>query len=121
MEGHKDFSLAKVIGKALILASIQSALGSVEMSSKFSIINFAKDQDTLQNGMNALTSYIVVAIVWTIGSACTLYANYGVRGAFWAFTANMIMLLWIVISYLHAFKKAADSYNLEYPDLFHSL
>ena len=31
----KEFNLSKVIGKSILLASIQSAIGSVEMSSKF--------------------------------------------------------------------------------------
>ena len=44
-----DFSIAKIIGKAIMLSSIQVAFGSVEMSSRFSVLNFSKEQDTLQN------------------------------------------------------------------------
>ena len=39
----------KTIGEAILFASIQFSIGSVEMSSKFSVMNFSKDQETLQN------------------------------------------------------------------------
>ena len=38
----------KAIGEAILFASIQFSIGSVEMSSKFSVMNFSKDQETLQ-------------------------------------------------------------------------
>lgn len=37
-----------MFGEAILLASMQFSIGSVEMSSKFSVKNFAKDQETLQ-------------------------------------------------------------------------
>ena len=33
-----------MIGEAILLASMQFSIGSVEMSSKFSVKNFSKDQ-----------------------------------------------------------------------------
>ena len=46
----------KLMGKAILLASIQASIGSVEMSSKFSVINFSKDQRTLQAAADALAA-----------------------------------------------------------------
>lgn len=117
----KEFNLAKVVGKSILLASIQSAIGSVEMSSKFSVLNFAKDEVTLQNAADALTSYIFIAIVWALGSSIVLYGTYGLPGFLCCVVANLVMILWIVLSYLHAFRKASEKFGIPYPKLFKSL
>ncbi len=116
MEPHK--SLARVIGKAIFYASIQASIGSVELSSKFSVINFSKDQETLQRAADALRSYVIVAVVWTIGTILSLYASYGWCGAWIGLAANMVMMGWIIISYIHAFAEAAKRYHLEIPSVF---
>ena len=55
VEKSKSVNLMpKLIGKSILFASMQFAIGSVEMSSKFSVKNFSKDQDTLQNAADAL-------------------------------------------------------------------
>jgi small-conductance mechanosensitive channel len=110
-------TLAKIVAKAIFYASIQSSIGSVEMSSKFSVMNFSKDQETLQRACDALKSYIVIAIVWTIGTVLALYASDGWCGGFIGLCANAVMMGWIVISYIKAFKEAADRYGLKEPTL----
>lgn len=114
---HK-FSLSKVLGDAILLASMQAAIGSVEMSSKFSVTSFAKDQETLQRAADALTSYIVIGTVWAIGTMLILYAEYGRCGLVSALVANLVIVGWIVISYWQSFKIAVKKYNLQMPKLF---
>jgi hypothetical protein len=114
MESHA--SLARIVGKAIFFASIQSSLGSVEMSSKFSVMNFSKDQETLQRAADALRSYVIIAVIWTIGTILSLYASYGWCGAWIGLAANAVMMGWIVISYIRA--EAAKRYNLEIPTVF---
>jgi hypothetical protein len=110
--------LAKIIGKAIFYSSILSSIGSVEMSSKFSVMNFSKDQETLQRAADALKSFIIVGCVWTVGSVLSLYASYGWCGAWIGLVASLIMMAWIVLSYLHAFNEAAKQYGLIYPTIF---
>jgi len=123
MNGNGDVKngWAHIIGKSVLLGSIQASIGSVELSSKFSVVNFSKDQETLQAAANALTSYIVVALFWTIGCILVMYANYGFRGFLTASITNMIMIMWIVAGYMVAFKRASTKYNLQYPKLFKNL
>ena len=56
---------------------MQFAIGSVEMSSKFSVRNFSKDQETLQNAADALADYLRIGIMWTIGVTVLFYAKHG--------------------------------------------
>ena len=112
---------AKMIGKGMLLGSILLAIGSVEMSSKFSVLSFAKDQDTLQRAADALTSYIVIGLFWAIGSSMVLYGSYGRLGMISGIASNLFIMIWIIGSYLHAFKKAADRFNLQYPKMFTSI
>ena len=108
----KKSSAAKIIGKGILLGSIQVAIGSVEMSSKFSVLSFAKDQDTLQRAADALTSYIIIGLFWAIGSSLVLYGSYGILGVVSGMVSNLLIMLWIIGSYLHAFKKRPTGLTL---------
>jgi hypothetical protein len=110
-------SLAKIIGQAIFYSSIQAAIGSVEMSSRFSVINFSKDQETLQNAADSLMSYMYVALAWAIATILVLYSEYGPIGAIMGILANSIYICWIYFSYIKAFKKAATKYGLQEPTL----
>ncbi len=113
-----QFDTFKVIGKAILFASMQFAIGSVEMSSKFSVKNFSKDQGTLQNAADALRDYIIIAMLWTLGNAFVFYASYGMPGAWIAIGANIFIILWIYLSYIKAFKDATLKNNLQMPTVF---
>lgn len=108
----------KVLGKAILFASMQFAIGSVEMSSKFSVKNFSKDQETLQNAADALSDYIMIAILWTIGTSFLFYSNYKVQGLVINIISNLFIVLWIVLSYFKAFREACEKSNLKMPTLF---
>lgn len=113
-----DKDLAKVIAKAIFYSSILSSIGSVEMSSKFSVMNFSKDQLTLQRAADALRSFIIIGTVWTIGTALALYASHGWCGIWIGLIASAIMMAWIILSYVSAFKAAAKEHNLQEPIIF---
>ncbi len=111
----KSDNYMKMIGEAILLASIQFSIGSVEMSSKFSVKNFSKDQETLQNAADALSDYLKIGIFWTIGVAILEFSNYGALGAITAVIANLLIMVWVYVSYLQSFKIASDKYKLEKP------
>jgi hypothetical protein len=115
-----DKTLAKTVAKAIFYASIQASIGSVEMSSKFSVMNFSKDQETLQRAADALKSYVIVAMIWTIGTVLALWSSHGWCGAWVGLTANLIMMAWIVVSYIRAFNEAAKRYDLDPPTVFNN-
>ena len=117
----KATPLAKIFGKAILLASIQVALGSVEMSSRFSVLNFSKDQETLQNAANALSAYMVIGLIWSIGTILIMYSSYGMIGLSSAIFFNGLIMGWILVSYSLAFKRAAKNNGLEIPKLFSSI
>ena len=110
--------MALIIGEALFYSSLQAALASVEMSSKFSVMNFSKDQETLQRAADALRGYIIIATIWTVGTLLALWAIHGICGLWIGLAANVVIMGWIVLSYLQSFKEAARRYNLEMPVVF---
>jgi hypothetical protein len=111
--------LTYMIGKAVLFASMQFAIGSVEMSSKFSVKNFSKDQITLDHAMVALSDYIVIALVWTLGTSFIFYTNYGIPGLITNIICNGIIITWITLTYKRSFQYAAKKYGLVEPKLFH--
>ena len=110
--------LAKTIGKAVFYSSLQASIGAVEMSSKFSVMNFSTDQETLQRAADALRSYVIIGSIWTLGTVLALYASHGLKGAWIGLGANIIMMGWIIVSYIQAFKEAAKRHGLKEPLVF---
>lgn len=107
-----------IVGKALLFAGLQFSLGSVEMSSKFSVKNFSTTQKILNQAADALTDYIIVSIFWIVGTSLVFLSNYGLFGLMCNVIANLVVILWIIISYKSAFKSAAKHNHLEIPKLF---
>lgn len=116
--GSPKSKVFELMGNAILLASIQASIGSVEMSSKFSVVNFSKDQRTLQAAADALTGYLLIGTIWMIGSVFISYGEYGCNGLVASLIANMVIMGWIILSYLQAFRVASKTYRLEYPQLF---
>jgi hypothetical protein len=98
--------LFKMLGESILYGSIQFSIGSVEMSSKFSVKNFSKDQETLQNAADALMDYIKISFIWTLGVTMLLFSKYGWKGAVSSIISNLIVVMWIYYSYMDAFKIA---------------
>ena len=105
----------ELLGEAILLSSMQFSIGSVEMSSKFSVKNFAKDQDTLQNAADALSDYLRIGFFWTFGLAVLFYAKYDKTGAIVCILSNLLIMAWIYYSYMRSFELAAKSNNLKDP------
>lgn len=114
----KDKDFFKVMGKAIMYASIQAVFASIEISTKVAMVSVSRDQVTLQKCADSLTHYIVMAIFWTIGSVSLLYSGHGMIGFWWGLIANLVVVLWLIFNYLNIFKKACEKYNLTYPKLF---
>jgi hypothetical protein len=106
-----------LFGEAILLASMQFAIGSVEMSSKFSVRNFSKDQDTLQNAADALSDYLRIGFFWTFGVTILFYAKHDKMGAIIAIITNLLIIAWIYYSYLVSFEYAAKAHNLNMPSV----
>jgi hypothetical protein len=106
----------KMLGQSIFYSSIQAAIGSVEMSSKFSIINFCKDQETLQNAADSLKNYMFVAVAWTVATMLVMYSQYTL-----GLIVGLILVCCILdgyFSYIYSFKVAAKKYGLEPPKVF---
>jgi hypothetical protein len=106
-----------ILGKAILMASMQFAIGSVEMSSKFSVKNFSKDQRTLDNAVKALKDYMLIGTLWTIGTSMIFYVNYGFKGLMMNIIANASIMLWIYMSYYAAFNESVNLFRVENPSL----
>jgi hypothetical protein len=106
----------KAVGEAIVFASIQFSIGSVEMSSKFSVMNFSKDQETLQNAAYALTDYLKIALLWIVGTSLIMYSNFGLYGLIVNVIINSVIVGWIMYSYHICFQHAAKKYKLKYPN-----
>lgn len=105
----------KALGEAILYSSISFAVASVEMSSKFSVKNFSKDQETLQNAADALSDYLKIGAFWALGTTLVLGARYGKEGAFYSVLMNGLILFWVYWSYMKAFRVAAKKYGLHMP------
>ena len=111
-------TMSKILGKAILLASLQSVFASIELSNKISIVLVTKDQETLQKVADSVTMYIIFAFFWALGTCMLLYSSYGLCGFFIGLITNLIVVSLLVYSYLSSIKKLSKKYNLEFPKLF---
>ncbi len=114
----KKDNIFYIFGKAILFASMQFAIGSVEMSSKFSVRNFATDQETLDNAILALRDYIIIGFLWTLGTGMIFFINYKLKGLIINVVINLLIMLWIYLSYMSAFNDAAKKNNLKSHGIF---
>ena len=87
------------------------------MSSKFSVKNFSKDQETLQCAADALMDYMKIGMIWAVGTILVMYAKFGWKGAALSAVMNSIIMYWIYSSYITSFNNAAKKYGLKFPDI----
>lgn len=113
-----DPLVIKMMGKALMLSAQQYAIGSVLMSSTYSVKNFSKDQVILNNAADALRNYFYVGFLWLASNAMVLGATYGFNGVLAATIANAAVMTWIYVIYKKSFEDAAQMYNLKFPKIF---
>jgi len=107
-----------MFGQAIFYASIQFSIGSVEMSSKFSVHNFSKTQEILDNAADALRNYMYIAALWTVATMLIMYSQYDIMGVIVGLVANIGCIAWIYFSYIHSFKIAAEKNKLKVPSVF---
>jgi hypothetical protein len=113
-----DPLVVKMVGKALMLSAQQYAIGSVLMSSTYSVKNFSKDQTILDNAADALKNYFYVGWIWMASNMMVLGATYGFNGVAVAALANGAVMYWIYAIYKKSFDDAARMYNLKFPKIF---
>lgn len=91
------------------------------MSSRFSVLSFARDQETLQRAADALRSYFVIGGLWGVGTTAIAYKRHGELAAAANALANAGMMAWYGWSYGQAFQEAAARYNLQPPSVWGSV
>jgi hypothetical protein len=111
-------TFSSLIGTSLFLAGLEFAIASTEMSSRFSVENFSVDERTLQAAMNALCTYFIIAVIWTVACCLVLYSDYGLKGVIWGCITNIIFVGWIVVSYYLTFKSVSKNRNIPMPKPF---
>ena len=65
-----------ILGKCVVFSVLQFSLASTEMSSKSSIKNSDRDQESLQHSADALSNYIKISILWMLVGGFLFYCNY---------------------------------------------
>lgn len=118
MADNRLATTAGTAGMAIFLAGLQYAIASCEMSSRYSVSNFSTDQKTLQSAADALATYTIIAVVWTMATCLVLGSEYGPRGIFWGIATNLLFVGWIIVSYMLTFKKVASEKGLKFPKIF---
>lgn len=111
-------TLTKIISKSILLATILFALSNVEIGSKLQVLTSIEDQEELQLSADSLSTFILIGIIWTIGSSLLMYSYYQIQGFLVCFVINLIFLGYIYNSFIKIFRKISKSNNLEFPNIF---
>ena len=112
----KKYSInLKAIGHAIVYSSISFAVASVEIPDKFTLLTAAKTQSELQKACDALSIYVRIGALLTLGSTLILWNTDGAEGGIYSILMNGLVMLWIYWSYMDAFRNVAEKRGLEMP------
>jgi hypothetical protein len=111
----------ELIAESLIFGSVQYSLASCLMSSVFSVRNFSKDQQTLNNAVGALCEFLKVAIVWFAITSALMYYSHGTKGFVVTFILTLVIVGWLTWIYEKAFREAACKNHLHKPSIWKCL
>jgi len=116
-----EATLPLELGQALVFASVQPALASMQMSSRFDIVNSATTQDLLEQAARDLRSFMIIAIIWAVGSTLVMYIQFSWRGAFINLVGQGLVGYWIFSSFRNAIVNQALRKNLQVPSVWGKL
>lgn len=103
---------AKILGKALIYASIQVALANMELYPKL-LYTFIEKQPQLKIACKSLRNFLYLSIIWLTGTSLIMYSEYGIRGALYTLLANITIIGWIYYSYYSTITQMAKNLGLK--------
>ena len=113
-KGNKKTTI-KMLGSAILFASVQVSIASTTMSSVFSYRNFCKDRETLQSACDSLRHYFYIGILWAMGTTLIGYWEYGIKGMLANIIANLAVFSWVMTSYWTTFKQICRKRKLPMP------
>ena len=110
--------VAKVIGMAIVVASVHAAISGVELPQQFLVKMMVKTQEDLQEAADSFAVYTMIATIWTVGSTILMIAEYGVPGVVAGLLANAIVYVWMFTEYKLLFDGIQKKFNLKPPKFF---
>lgn len=109
------------LGQALVFAAVQPALASMEMSSRFDIVNSANSQRSLEQAARDLRSFMVISIIWAVGSTLVMFFQFSWRGALINFIGQVLIMYWIYSNFRTAIVNQAKRRHLNIPPVWGKL
>jgi len=107
-----DRNLAHIIGKSFFYASIQTAIISMEVGSKFTIPRFVKTQESMDLINESLRNSLITGLIWMTATVFVMYGSYGVRGGIIGAMMNLIIITWLYYGYRKYIHMAAKEHGL---------
>jgi magnesium-transporting ATPase (P-type) len=108
-----------ILGWSTLLAVVLVSFVPIEVASRYEIVdivirtpNQAKEQ--LNRAVRNFHRFLLIALAWAIGSIFIMYEKYGYQGSITVFILDIVVILWIYISYKDAFKEAAKLTGLDF-------
>lgn len=107
----------KIAGKVLVSATVQLSLGSLELPSRFMIRTFTRTQEAVDATVSEMYSYIVIGLLWTIGTTILMYVQHYYIGAVLNMTVNLLAMWWIIYRRYSVLVETATKYGLQVKSL----
>lgn len=98
-----------IIGKATVYATIQIAFANFIMGSVASIKTRLHTTESISIYRDYLKRYLIVALIYSLGTSVMLYETYHWKGAIIGFIANAIMVIWILYFYHDSIAHASKN------------
>ena len=107
----------KIAGKVLVSATVQLSLGSLELPSRFMIRSLIRTQEAVDATISEMYSYIVIGLLWAIGTTILMYVQHYYAGAVANILVNLLCIWWIVYRRYTVLVETAAKYGLQVKSL----
>lgn len=106
-----------IIGEALFFAVLQMSIATVELEDRSEVAS-NDNQQKLNISAESLRTYIYLAVLWTIASGLVLYGKFDIFGGIMAIIFNVLIIIWIYVTYTDAMEISSKKSNLIVPKIF---
>jgi hypothetical protein len=107
-----------LFGKVLISMTIQASIGNLELPNRFMIRNFATSQEAIDAIYGEIRTYIVIGLLYAVGSSLLIYLAHQHLGAALNMIANLIVIIYVIWRRRSVIEENVRKYGLQSRGLF---
>jgi len=108
----------ELLGKIFLSTAMQATLGNLELTSRLLIMHFVATQEDADAFINGVQSYMIIGLMWAIGSTFLMYEMHEYFGAGLNLIFQILAMTWIISRRYAVYMINVRKYGLKTKSIF---